>query len=140
MSEPRVPRLPHSNAPPNDTMELIARARGGDAEALERLFARYLKPLRRSAAGRLPQWARDMTDTLDLVRDTLLQTFRKVDATEWRGEGALQAYLRQALMNGAVRARAQESFGRVPEPAVRGIAAGTRGAPRAEPYPLPAED
>lgn len=82
-----------------ETLHLLTRARAGDDEALEKLFARYLRPLRRWASGRLPKWARDMTDTQDLVQETLLQTFRKMEGFEFRGEGALQAYLRQALMN-----------------------------------------
>ena len=85
--------------PADATLLLLERARSGDDEALEKLFARYLKPLRRWASGRLPKWARDMTDTQDLVQETLLQVFRKIDGFECRGEGALQAYLRQALMN-----------------------------------------
>ena len=81
------------------TRLLLARARDGDEAALERLFERYLPRLQRWARGRLPSWARDMADTHDLVQDTLLRTFRKIDGFEYRGEGALQAYLRQALMN-----------------------------------------
>lgn len=84
---------------PDETLLLLERARAGDDHALEQLFARYLKPLRRWASGRLPKWARDMADTQDLVQETLLQTFKKLDGFEFRGEGALQAYLRQALMN-----------------------------------------
>jgi RNA polymerase sigma-70 factor (ECF subfamily) len=33
------------------------------------------------------------------VQDVLLQTFKKIDGFEHRGEGALRAYLRQAVMN-----------------------------------------
>ena len=84
---------------PDATILLLYRARAGDDEALEKLFAKYLKPLRRWASGRLPKWARDMADTQDLVQETLLQTFKKIEGFECRGEGALQAYLRQALMN-----------------------------------------
>jgi RNA polymerase sigma factor (sigma-70 family) len=81
------------------TFHLIERARAGDQEARERLFSRYLKPLQRWARGRLPQWARDLADTDDLVQDTLVQTFKKVDDFEPRHVGALQAYLRQAVLN-----------------------------------------
>jgi RNA polymerase sigma factor (sigma-70 family) len=81
------------------TFHLIERARAGDQEALERLFARHLKPLQRWARGRLPKWARDLSDTDDLVQDTLLQTFKKIDDFEPRHVGALQAYLRQAVLN-----------------------------------------
>lgn len=81
------------------TFHLIERARAGDREALERLFARHLEPLQRWARGRLPKWARDLADTDDLVQDTLLQTFKKIDDFEPRRVGALQAYLRQAVLN-----------------------------------------
>jgi RNA polymerase sigma-70 factor (ECF subfamily) len=40
-----------------------------------------------------------MADTQDLVQETLFQTFKRMDGFEPRREGALQAYLRQALMN-----------------------------------------
>ena len=81
------------------TIELIERARTGDEQAVERLFARHLKPLQRFARGRLPRWARDLADTDDLVQDTLLQTFKRMDVFESRHTGALQAYLRQAVLN-----------------------------------------
>ena len=81
------------------TLDLLQRARGGDREALDVLFARYLPMLRRWATGRLPRWARDLTDTHDLVQETLLQTFKRIDGFEYRGEGAFQAYLRQVLLN-----------------------------------------
>lgn len=99
MPPPPTGPLPPGDAAPDATIQLLTRARAGDDAALEQLFARYLKPLRRWASGRLPKWARDMADTQDLVQETLLQVFRKIDGFEYRSEGALQAYLRQALMN-----------------------------------------
>lgn len=80
-------------------MQLLAKARAGDHIALDALFARYLVPLRRWARGRLPQYARDMADTQDLVQETLLQTFKNIEGFEAARQGALQGYLRQALMN-----------------------------------------
>jgi len=88
-----------STESPESTFHLIERARQGDQEALERLFARHLKPLQRWAQGRLPRWARDLADTDDLVQDTLTQTFKRLDDVEIRGVGALRAYLRQAVTN-----------------------------------------
>jgi RNA polymerase sigma-70 factor (ECF subfamily) len=89
--------------PPTDesesTFDLIDRARAGDQRAIDRLFARHLKPLQRWTRGRLPQWARDLADTEDLVQDVLLQTFKRIDTFEVRRVGALQAYLRQAVVN-----------------------------------------
>ena len=84
---------------PESTLELIERARAGDAEAMDRLFARHLKPLQRWASGRLPKWARDLADTEDLVQDTLLRAFKRIGDFEPRRAGALQAYLRQAVVN-----------------------------------------
>ena len=84
---------------PESTFRLLDRARSGDQEALEQLFGRYLKQLQRWARGRLPGWARDLADTDDLVQDTLIQTFKKIEGFEPRRVGALQAYLRQAVLN-----------------------------------------
>lgn len=84
---------------PNATIHLLRRARDGDRDALERLFARYGPELLRFARGRLPRWARDVADTPDLVQETLLQVFKHIDRFEDRGEGALRAYMRQALIN-----------------------------------------
>jgi RNA polymerase sigma-70 factor, ECF subfamily len=84
---------------PESTFHLIERARAGDEQALERLFARHLKPLQRWASGRLPKWARDLADTDDLVQDTLLKTFKRIEGFEPRRVGALQAYLRNAVLN-----------------------------------------
>ncbi len=81
------------------TFDLIERVRHGDRDALDRLMARHVGPLRRWVSGRLPRWARDLADTDDLVQDTLLRTFQKIGDFEHRGVGALQAYLRQAVLN-----------------------------------------
>ena len=81
------------------TIHLIDRARAGDQEAVDRLFARHVRPLQRWASGRLPRWARDVSDTDDLVQETLLQTFKRIGHFEPRGSGALLAYLRQAILN-----------------------------------------
>jgi RNA polymerase sigma factor (sigma-70 family) len=83
----------------DDTIDLLERARAGDQTAVEELFARHLPPLKRWASGRLPRWARDISDTSDLVQETMMQTFKRLDAFEPRGDGALQAYLRQAIIN-----------------------------------------
>ena len=82
-----------------ETLTLLQRARDGDPAATDRLFARYAPALHRWARGRLPHWARDIADTNDIVQDALLQTFRNLSGFEYRGEGALHAYLRQAVMN-----------------------------------------
>jgi RNA polymerase sigma-70 factor (ECF subfamily) len=78
---------------------LLERIRAGDQTALSRLLERYLPRLSRWASGRLPRWARDLSDTDDLVQDTLIRTVRNLGRFEARGEGALQAYLREAVLN-----------------------------------------
>jgi RNA polymerase sigma-70 factor (ECF subfamily) len=88
--------------PPNaleSTVDLLARVRQGDRDALDRLITRCLPPLRRWARGRLPSAARGALDTQDLVQDTILNSLRRLDQFESRHEGALQAYLRQAVLN-----------------------------------------
>jgi RNA polymerase sigma-70 factor (ECF subfamily) len=85
--------------PGTSTVELLGRARGGDAAALEELFARCLPPLRRWARGRLPAGARGLLETQDLVQDTVLNALRHLERFDSRHEGALQAYLRQAVLN-----------------------------------------
>jgi RNA polymerase sigma-70 factor, ECF subfamily len=81
------------------TADLLERARAGDEAALNQLFERHLPPLRRWASGRLPRWARDIADTTDLIQETVLETLRHLDQFEHRGDGALQAYLRQGVIN-----------------------------------------
>lgn len=117
--------LKGSMAKPETALRLLARAREGDRGALESLFARYLPPLRRWASGRLPQWARDVADTQDLVQEVLLQTFKRIGSFECQTEAGLQAYLRQAVLN-----RIRDEFRH------------RRRAPRAEPLDsqLPDDD
>jgi RNA polymerase sigma factor (sigma-70 family) len=93
------PTMPDPSARADTTLRLLEQARIGDAAALDALFARYVGPLRRWASGRLPRWARDAADTQDLVQETLLQTLKRIGDFEPKREGALQAYLRQAVMN-----------------------------------------
>jgi RNA polymerase sigma-70 factor (ECF subfamily) len=81
------------------TIELLARAKAGESTALEALFARCMPPLRRWARGRLPQYARELGDTQDLVQETVLRTLSHLGAFEARHAGALQAYMREAVAN-----------------------------------------
>jgi RNA polymerase sigma factor (sigma-70 family) len=98
---PRRPTTQQSARAPDlaSTADLLHRAQHGDATAVNELFGRYLPSLRRWARGRLPRWSRDLRDTDDIVQETLVQTLRRLDNFELRHEGALQAYLRQALIN-----------------------------------------
>ena len=81
------------------TLELVVRARAGDRAAVEALLQRCLPPLKRWAHGRLPAAARAYLDTEDLVQETALHVVRRLDQFEPRHVGAMQAYLRQSVIN-----------------------------------------
>jgi RNA polymerase sigma-70 factor (ECF subfamily) len=81
------------------TMELVIKARAGDRMAVEALLQRCLPALKRWAHGRLPMAARGAIDTADLVQDVALHALQRLDAFEPRHVGAMQAYLRQSVIN-----------------------------------------
>jgi RNA polymerase sigma factor (sigma-70 family) len=84
---------------PESSLELVQRAQSGDRQALDVLLERYRPRLQRWASGRLPRYAREMADTEDLVQDALIGAVRNFKDFDARGEWALQAYLRRAVMN-----------------------------------------
>lgn len=104
---PEAARLePEPKAPPESpllsdepTLELVVRARGGDRRAMEALLERCLPPLKRWAHGRLPAAARGNLDTGDLVQEAALHILGNLDTFEPRHVGAMQAYLRQSVIN-----------------------------------------
>lgn len=94
------PRLTRPDmADPESSFDLLQRAQRGEKAALDALLREYIPRLRRWAAGRLPRWARDANDTDDIVQETVLRTLKVIDDFQPRHEGALQAYLRQAILN-----------------------------------------
>jgi len=97
------------------TIELVVRAREGDRLAVEALLQRSIPSLRRFAHGRLPAAARGSLDTGDLVQETVLHVLRRLDTFEPRHVGAMQAYLRQSVIN-RIRDEVRR-IGRHPTPA-----------------------
>jgi RNA polymerase sigma-70 factor, ECF subfamily len=97
------------------TIELVVRAREGDRLAVEALLQRSIPGLRRFAHGRLPPAARGSLDTGDLVQETVLHVLRRLDTFEPRHVGAMQAYLRQSVIN-RIRDEVRR-IGRHPTPA-----------------------
>jgi RNA polymerase sigma factor (sigma-70 family) len=81
------------------TMDLLEQVKQGDGAALDAIFERSIPALQRWAHRRLPRSSRGMLDTGDLVQDTVISALRHLDSFEARRQGALQAYLRQALTN-----------------------------------------
>jgi RNA polymerase sigma-70 factor (ECF subfamily) len=107
---------PHSEDPgprSENSLDLLRRAQGGDHEALDLLIARYLPRMRRWASGRLPVGLRGVADTQDVVQETVFRAFRNIEGFEIRGEGALQAYLRQAILN-QIRQEIRKAASRIP--------------------------
>lgn len=95
-------RLPDPNVgltSHQSSRELLARVHAGDSSAANRLFARVLPQLHRWAHGRMPQWARGIVETADVVQDAMLHTFRRLRDFEPERDGALLGYLRRALLN-----------------------------------------
>jgi len=121
--------VPNLDSDSESSHVLLVRAREGDGAALEELCARYLPRLRRWAHGRLPAWARGALDTNDLAQDTIAHVVQGLPNFEPHHDAALQAYLRQALMN-----RIRDEIRR----AQRRPAPGPldTGHPSAEPSPL----
>lgn len=94
--ESRRPDVLLSDEP---TIELVIKARAGDRGAVEALLQRCLPQLKRWAHGRLPQATRGYLDTGDLVQEAALHAVRRLDTFEPRHVGAMQAYLRQSVIN-----------------------------------------
>jgi DNA-directed RNA polymerase specialized sigma24 family protein len=84
---------------PESSFDLLQRVRSGDADALNRLWQRHIPALNLWARGRLPHWARDLSDTQDLVQDTVIRAMKHLSTFRAEHAGALQAYLRQAVRN-----------------------------------------
>lgn len=97
--------------PPENTATLLILARGGDANARDRLFGRYLGILRRWAHHRRPGGVHNLHETDDLVQVTLLRAFRRLDSFDYQKEGAFLAYLRQIMMN-AIRDSGRQTVAR----------------------------
>ncbi|MEO8669705.1 MAG: sigma-70 family RNA polymerase sigma factor [Tahibacter sp.] len=95
------------------TEHLLQRIRAGDPAARQRLYDRYRPLLQRWAHGRLPQYARDINDTEDLVQISLLRALEHLTEFEARGPGSFLAYLRQILLNQVrLELRARRRHGR----------------------------
>src|SRR5690242_15517355 len=88
-----------SNFDPESSMELLAGVRNGDAASLDRLLARHIPPLKRWASGRLPNWARDLCETQDIVQESVVRALKHLDRFQPTAEGGLRAYFRRAVAN-----------------------------------------
>jgi RNA polymerase sigma-70 factor (ECF subfamily) len=81
---------------------LLARARGGDRQALDRLFALCRNYLAVVARAQVESWVRAKFDPSDLVQQTLLEAYRGFDAFQGRTGAEWLAWLRRILSHNAV--------------------------------------
>lgn len=81
------------------TASLLRQCRNGEPGARDALVQRFLPKMQRWARGRLPQFARDLAATEDLVQNTFMRALDNLEAFDARREGAFLAYLRQIFVN-----------------------------------------
>jgi RNA polymerase sigma-70 factor (ECF subfamily) len=98
-SAQRSPSHPEPPLTDQPTVELVMKAQGGDRLAVEALLQRCLPRLKRWARGKLPAAARGQLDTDDLVQEAAFHIVKRLDRFEPRHVGAMQAYLRQSVIN-----------------------------------------
>ncbi len=88
-----------SKSPAAHTAELLLECRSGSLKARDALVRRFLPKMQRWAKGRLPQYARDVAATEDLVQNTFIRALDHVENFDAQREGAFLAYLRQIFIN-----------------------------------------
>ena len=81
------------------TIDLVSKIKAGDDKARYELLERAMPPLRKWARGRLPQWARSLADTQDLVQDVVARTLPRLDGIKVESPESLQNFLRKAIKN-----------------------------------------
>ena len=80
--------LPDRPVGMTNTIELLERFKRGDEEAVSLLVERSIPPLKRWARGRLPQWARSLAETQDLVQNAVLRALPHLKTFEAKHPGA----------------------------------------------------
>ena len=87
------------NQPLESTASLLQRVANDDAAAREQLCRQFLPIMTRWAHGRLPNYARDLSETQDLVQLALMRALDQIDQFDALREGAFLAYLRKIMLN-----------------------------------------
>ncbi len=87
------------NSTLESTATLLTKVRNGDDSARDRLCSIYLPILTRWAHGRLPTYARDLSETDDIVQASILNALKHLEKFNSLHEGAFLAYLRKILLN-----------------------------------------
>jgi RNA polymerase sigma-70 factor (ECF subfamily) len=74
---------------------LVKVAKTGDKKAQEVIYARYADRLYRICY----RYIRNQEDAEDIMILAFTKTFEKIKEFEWRGEGSLEAWVRQIVVN-----------------------------------------
>lgn len=102
---PKERLSPEDKSSPEDstrfekTIVLLAQAQDGSNEAREELFRRLVPRLERFAHGRIQSSLRSMSDTQEIVQETIFRAIPRLESFKPRHEGALMQYMKQILMN-----------------------------------------
>lgn len=83
----------------DETARLVARAKAGDADALNDLFTRYHQVMVEIARRKIGPRLRLKEDPDDLAQTTFREATRDFANYEYRGEGSLVRWLMQILQN-----------------------------------------
>lgn len=81
------------------TALLLARVRQGEQQARERLVKRYLPYMRVFARGRLPNGARSLEETDDLVQVAMIRGLGQLESFQAERKGSFLVYLRVIVDN-----------------------------------------
>jgi RNA polymerase sigma-70 factor (ECF subfamily) len=87
--------------PSSPLLELLTRARDGDAGARDRLFEKCRSYVGLVARAQVESWMNAKVDASDLVQQTLLEVHRGLDRFRGQTEAEWLAWLRMILKNNA---------------------------------------
>ncbi len=100
---------------PDTIAGLLTRARGGDRQALDRLFAACRSYLGIVAQAQLASWLQPKADASDLVQQALLEAYKGFETFHGQTGGEWLGWLRRILSNNAVDfARRYQGTGKEP--------------------------
>jgi len=73
--------------------DLIAQAISGDQSALERLLLGYYDRLARRIVSKIPSFLRDTVTEEDILQETFIEIFQRIETFEPKGERAFYRWL-----------------------------------------------
>lgn len=79
------------------TITLIRRYQGGDRDAVERLFTRYLPRVRQIVALRTSRSVSSLAGEDDIVQEAMVRAFRNLDHFQESSEGTFRDYLARCV-------------------------------------------